>query len=158
MVRFQNTGTADAIDVRVEDQLDTNLNWSTFRPLAASHNFTTHRNANGRVTFTFANINLPPNSEDEAGSNGFVTFEVKLKAGLNSNYDIYNTAEIYFDFNPPIITNTVMTDLGSLGIVDLAKNMFVMYPNPAAGGVITQVLDFERFSAELCDIQGKKIM
>jgi uncharacterized repeat protein (TIGR01451 family) len=158
MVRFQNTGTADAIDVRVEDQLDTNLNWSTFRPLAASHNFTTHRDANGRVTFTFANINLLPNSEDEAGSNGFVTFEVKLKAGLNSNYDIYNTAEIYFDFNPPIITNTVMTDLGSLGIVDLAKNMFVMYPNPAAGVVNIQVQDFESFSVELFDVQGKKIV
>jgi hypothetical protein len=43
----------------------------------------------------FTEINLPENNEAE--SHGFVTYRIQPISG---------TASIFFDFNPPIITNT----------------------------------------------------
>ena len=42
-----------------------------------------------------------------AGSQGFVSVSFKPKAGLVPETKGENTAGIYFDFNPPVITNTV---------------------------------------------------
>lgn len=159
LVRFQNTGTADAINVRITDQLDQNLDWSTFRPIGASHNYTAQLDTGGMATFTFDNINLPDSSTNEPASHGFVAYEVKLKSGLTVNDDIYNTAGIYFDFNAPIITNTVMTDLVELlGIGGHSRNIFAMYPNPTSEMVTIQADEQQNFAVELFDIQGKKII
>ena len=65
IVRFQNTGTADALKVVIRDQLDPKLDWSTFRPVASSHDFMAEMNQDGLVSFTFANINLPPEQSNE---------------------------------------------------------------------------------------------
>ncbi len=48
---------------------------------------------------------LPPNHTSPEGQ-GSVFFDIELKEGLPDNTVINNTAYIYFDVNPPIITNT----------------------------------------------------
>jgi uncharacterized repeat protein (TIGR01451 family) len=106
-IRFQNTGTDTAFRVVIHDRLSPDLDWATLRPLAASHPFTSSLSENGLLEFRFDNILLPDSAANRAGSQGFVSFLVRLHAGLPLNTVIGNTADIYFDLNPPITTNTV---------------------------------------------------
>ncbi|MEL7222337.1 MAG: T9SS type A sorting domain-containing protein, partial [Bacteroidota bacterium] len=105
-VRFQNTGTDTAFTVRITDYLDTNLDWSTFRPLDASHSFTTNLSGDGLVEFVFEDILLVDSLTNEPGSHGFVKYRIQPKNNLEEFTVINNTADIFFDFNPPIRTNT----------------------------------------------------
>jgi uncharacterized repeat protein (TIGR01451 family) len=106
-IRFQNTGTDTAFRVVIQDRLSPELDWATLRPLAASHPFTSSMSENGLLEFCFENILLPDSAANQAASQGFVSFLVHLRVGLPLNTVIGNTADIYFDLNPPIITNTV---------------------------------------------------
>ncbi|WP_291085815.1 immunoglobulin domain-containing protein, partial [Flavobacterium sp. BFFFF1] len=51
-IRFQNTGSAEAINVRLETELDDKLDWTTFRPVNANYNYKAERIGN-LVTFHF---------------------------------------------------------------------------------------------------------
>jgi hypothetical protein len=55
-------------------------------------------------------IELPPNVNPPEGE-GFVTFSVMAKSGLPSGSVLSNRADIKFDFNPSILTNTVVNTL-----------------------------------------------
>jgi uncharacterized repeat protein (TIGR01451 family) len=105
-VRFQNTGNDTANTVNIIDQLDTNLVWNTLTPLASSHTLQLDVDQNGEVTFKFENILLPDSGADFLGSQGFVKYKINLKTGLALGTSILNTANIYFDQNPAVITNT----------------------------------------------------
>lgn len=105
-IRFQNTGTDTAINIQIIDDLDMNLDFSSFKVLAASHDYTATLNDNGRATFNFENIYLPNSMVNEVASHGFITYRVNPKDSLTEGTVISNFAGIYFDFNPPIITNT----------------------------------------------------
>lgn len=56
-------------------------------------------------------ILLPDSASDPLGSQGFVSFRMGLQPDLPHLTAISNTAGIYFDYNPPIITNTVVNTL-----------------------------------------------
>ena len=43
-----------------------------------------------------------------------------------------NTAYIYFDFNPPIITNTTFNINGFVGLTQTEQDVFSVYPNPTS--------------------------
>jgi len=107
-VRFQNTGTDTAFTVRIEDYLDGNLDYSTLHVTGASHPYEVTLDENtGRMMFLFDNILLPDSSTNEIESHGFFQYQIRNRSGLAENTFIQNYANIYFDFNPPIITNTV---------------------------------------------------
>lgn len=111
-VRFQNTGTASALDVVISDQLDDALEPSSIAIVDASHPLTSAQvDTSGRLTFRFEGINLPDSGADQLGSQGFVKFRVGVLPGLPSSKTIRNRASIYFDLNPPVITNTVLNTL-----------------------------------------------
>lgn len=106
-IRFQNTGNFPAAVVRIEDQLDVeHLDLETFTPVFASHDFSTVLHPDGLIEFTFDDIQLPALEDDEPGSQGYVVYRVKPKADVSPGSVINNTASIFFDGNPPIITNT----------------------------------------------------
>jgi Leucine-rich repeat (LRR) protein len=104
-VRFQNTGSAQAVHVYVTDTLDTNVDPSSFQLLAYSHQPIVQVQEN-RIRFNFPNIHLPDSNTNELGSHGYVQYRVKLKDGLAIGTPINNKAYIYFDFNDPVATNT----------------------------------------------------
>ncbi|MGB3075146.1 MAG: hypothetical protein WBB36_07485, partial [Chitinophagales bacterium] len=112
-IHFQNTGTAPATDIFILDTLDSDLDIPSFRPLMSSHPVTFDVLGNV-VKFSFNNIMLPDSSSDEAASEGYVSYYIDQKPELESGTQIFNSAGIYFDFNPPIITNTTLNtiDLG----------------------------------------------
>ncbi|RYJ42768.1 BspA family leucine-rich repeat surface protein [Flavobacterium beibuense] len=134
IIRFQNTGTASAINIRVKDVLSEEVDWNTFRPISSSHEYRLEITDGNQVEFIFENINLPFEGEDEAGSNGFIAYKIKPVAGLEVGDIIHgNEVNIYFDYNLPIITNSVTTEIVSLmGVNDYAlTGSIVLYPNPA---------------------------
>ncbi|WP_104734255.1 T9SS type A sorting domain-containing protein [Hanstruepera ponticola] len=158
-IRFQNLGNADALNIRIEDVLDSQLDVSTFKMLSASHEYTLTRIDN-ELVWQFSNVNLPPESEDEAGSNGFVLFKVKPNSGFAVGDIIPNTADIYFDFNPAITTNTFETEfVNNLSVTEFDSSQFSIYPNPT-NNVLNVNLNGQigsQLSVAIYDIQGKLI-
>jgi uncharacterized repeat protein (TIGR01451 family) len=114
-IRFQNTGNDTALNVIIKDQLDPNLDWETLTPLCSSHNMLVSVDQDGEITFKFSNIMLPDSNTNELASHGFVKYRVKLLQGLTVGTSIYNTANIYFDQNPPVSTNTKILTLYDCG-------------------------------------------
>ncbi len=108
-IHFQNTGTAPAFNIRVKDTLSSLLDWASFQLLDYSHEVFTQIFQNGIVHFNFLNIMLPDSMSNPEGSKGYVQFKIKTQSNLLPPINIPNTAAIYFDFNEPIITNTVNT-------------------------------------------------
>ncbi|WP_116127223.1 MopE-related protein [Lewinella sp. IMCC34183] len=106
-IRFQNTGNDTAFDVRLEDDLSPLLDLNTFTPVAASHPYTVRMREGGQLVYRFDDIFLPDSNVNVAGSQGFVTFEIRAHQHLADFTVVENTAGIYFDFNKPVITNTV---------------------------------------------------
>jgi fimbrial isopeptide formation D2 family protein len=132
-VHFQNTGTYEAWRVIVSDEISPNLDLNTLKTVASSDAYTVAISRDRKVTWTFNSINLPYASQDELGSQGFVRFTIKPKQGAVYGDVITNKANIYFDYNPPIITNQTTNTFFdfSLGLDELNKKHLVVYPNPA---------------------------
>ena len=131
-IRFENTGTASAINVRIEDTLDPQLDWNTIEMINSSHNYVMERMENS-VVWRFDNIMLPDSTRDPVGANGHVYFKIKPRSGWSEGTIIPNTAEIYFDFNPAIITNTFTSTFRTpLSNPDVEQRLFSMSPNPAS--------------------------
>ncbi len=103
-IRFQNTGSDTAFNVRIVDDLPEYFDASTIRPLVASHDFTWHLERSILV-INFPDIALVDSTTNEMGSHGFVQFEVGVDPNTDPGSLIENEARIYFDFNEPIITN-----------------------------------------------------
>lgn len=102
-IHFQNTGNYPATDVLITDTLSQHLDISTFQLMGASHNVSVS-SYNKVVKFLFKNIYLPDSTSDEANSKGFVQFRIKSTPEAYVGDVIRNSANIYFDNNPPIIT------------------------------------------------------
>jgi uncharacterized repeat protein (TIGR01451 family) len=133
-IHFQNLGTAPAINIRLLDTLDNNLDAETFEVINYSH-FNTVTLMNGILDFRFPNILLLDSASNPAGSQGFVQYRIKPLANLPVGTQIENTAHIYFDYNPAVITNTTVnnftTTVGNTSISE--NNKLFVYPNPSTG-------------------------
>jgi uncharacterized repeat protein (TIGR01451 family) len=129
-VRFQNTGTAAAENVVVKDMLSDKLDLVTLQMVSSSHPYRAMLTSGNKLEFFFEGIELPASSVDEPGSHGYVTFKIKPRNNLALNDIIENTAGIYFDFNFPVVTNTVSTTVSELGTDNFATVDFSLYPNP----------------------------
>lgn len=166
-INFQNTGTDTAFTVVIRDTLSYGLDVATFRAGISSHTYQVDISGYGVLKFTFDDILLPDSNINEAASHGFVRFRITPKDTLQLGSRIENRAGIYFDFNPPIITNTVFhtVDTGFLerkmvavhGLPDAENGR--IFPNPVrAGGY----LFFEDRSAAhrivLMDPYGKVVL
>ncbi|MEO8590878.1 MAG: T9SS type A sorting domain-containing protein [Flavobacteriales bacterium] len=134
-IRFQNTGTAEALLVRISDTLDTGLIPDSFRFLASSHDCVWFLQ-DGVLSFVFENINLPDSTSDELGSHGFVTFEINANTGLALGESVANVAGIYFDHNAPVITEpAVFTVEDNTGMMNREASGLRIFPNPASSSV-----------------------
>lgn len=114
-IRFQNTGNATAYDLFVRDTLDANLDPTTFRMIHSSHmdKLQVSIEAERNVTFDFPNIFLPDSTANLEASQGYVMYAIRPIADLPEATIVENSAGIYFDLNPPVITNTTVNILVS---------------------------------------------
>ncbi len=158
-IQFENTGTANAITVKVDDALDTKLDETSIKMINASHNYTLDRVGNN-LTWTFSGIDLPPSVAGTTIGHGYINFQVKPKPGYTIGDIINNTAYIYFDFNPAIVTNTFSTEfVTALGVEGFVNSQFSAYPNPTKG-IINIALKNNAAVIDMItvtDILGKKV-
>lgn len=129
MIRFQNTGTDTAFRVILLDTLSPLLDPASVKLGASSHPCRLDLEDTGVLRFTFQNIQLPHEAVNAPASNGFVTFRVKQKFQNPIGSKIENRAGIYFDFNLPVITNTVHHTIHA----PLIEILSFTQPEPAAG-------------------------
>ena len=115
-IRFQNTGTASAENIYITDTISTDLDWTSFDLLSYSHQPLTQVYNDGLIKFNFPHINLPDSSSNEPKSHGFVQFKIRAKDSLAVGAIIENKANIFFDLNPPIITNTTSNTITNCSI------------------------------------------
>jgi Leucine-rich repeat (LRR) protein len=130
VIRFENTGTFPAENVVVHDLIDlTKFDLNSLVPTSSSHSFVTRIVNYGKVEFIFENIQLP---FDDANNDGYIAFKIKTKPNLVVGNTFTNKANIYFDYNIPIETNTASTTIQALENVDFDFAEYItLYPNPA---------------------------
>jgi uncharacterized repeat protein (TIGR01451 family) len=157
-IDFQNTGNAEAINIKLKDTLDSELDENSFVFLDASHQVQLSRQGKA-LQFKFDNINLPDSGSDQAGSHGFVIYKVKPRQPMVLNQTIRNTAYIYFDFNEPVVTNTALTYtfVSNGSISSDNNNAFKLWPNPTQTELHFQSEHFVSGIASLMDVYGKLI-
>ena len=132
MIRFQNTGNAPAFNVFIDDTLDMDLDIMDLQVHGSSHPMYLEILDDRVLRFRFDDINLPDSLSDEANSHGYVVYSIPLMPGSTGGTTIENTAYIYFDLNPPVITNTTLntinlnTDLSEL----VHDHLLRAWPNP----------------------------
>ncbi len=112
VIRFQNVGTASAINVEILTYLDSKLDAESLEVLSSSHFLRTEVLNTSNYNFIFENINLSDSTSNEPASHGFLVYRIKMKSfAIDPGDVINNSAAIYFDFNSPIFTNTVFTTI-----------------------------------------------
>ncbi len=111
-IRFQNTGNASAVNVVLRDELSASLDRSSLRLLGYSHapSFVQVKD-NGELEIRFMGIMLPDSGTNYVGSQGYIRFRLDLMEGLPELTEIHNQANIYFDLNDAVVTNTAHSTL-----------------------------------------------
>ncbi len=161
-IDFQNTGTDTAYRVLLRDVLPAAFDLNTFRAGFSSHPCTWEIRGN-TLDVLFSPIALPDSNVNEPASRGFFSFELDQKPNLPDGTFFQNTAAIIFDFNPPIITNTVYHTIGKL-TVDIDEpqryaDLWQVAGNPTRDAATFSALTFvageKRF--ELYDASGRPV-
>jgi uncharacterized repeat protein (TIGR01451 family) len=160
-IRFQNTGSDTAFTVVVVDTLSSNLDVTSIRNIIASHPFEYVISNQGVLTFTFANILLPDSNVNEPASHGLIEFTINQHSSNTIGTEIENTAEIYFDFNPAIVTNTTNNTVVLPTTIEEIRlsNTISVYPNPTEGRLVISfnATNENEVSIVLFDITGRKV-
>jgi Secretion system C-terminal sorting domain len=149
-INFENTGTYPASFVIVKDIINTaKFDVSSLKVLNASHAVEVRVTGN-KAEFYFDNINLAAN-----GGKGNVTFKIKSLENLAVNSSVMQKADIFFDYNWPIVTNEATTTFALLSNTGFTKDAWVkVYPNPATNSVAISA-ESNIQSVQLFDVQGR---
>lgn len=158
-IHFQNSGTDTTHFVIVKDTLSTKLDAATVENIASSHNYSEFTvSGQGILTWVFNPIFLVDSATNEAASKGFVMFRVKVKPNTPIETSIENTASIYFDYNQPVVTNTVSNSIVN-SISEIADGSDIsIYPNPASDELTVQLLNNRSAkNITVTDVLGREI-
>lgn len=159
VIHFQNIGTALATNVLITDTLSSFLEMGSLEIVAQSHNPMTLTIDNGNIAkFLFAGINLPDSTSDPLGSMGLVKFRIKQDGFLPVGDKIENFADIYFDYNTPIRTNTASTVHGvALKVDDFVPMSVSIYPNPVSNVLFINAGNENILNVVITDMAGKVV-
>lgn len=166
LIRFQNTGTDTAFRVVVRDTFSQHLDLSTFRMDVASHLYEWEIFGTGVLKVTFENIMLPDSNVNEAASHGFFKYSIRPKVDVPLGTKLENRAGIYFDYNEPVLTNTVFHTIDKgfiddgVSVHEVANQTYPIevFPNPFAEATIFKLpQNFKRLELEIFDVMGRKV-
>jgi parallel beta-helix repeat protein len=149
-IRFQNTGNAVAYNVSIADTLDSDFDIRSLVITGTSHNCTPEIKGNV-VNFNFYGIYLPDSNSNEPMSHGSVSYKLKLKPNLPLGTQLKNTAHIYFDNNPAIVTNSTLNTLAIPTAINsiIVNSNISLFPNPAQSYFVLN----NKVSTELMDVK-----
>lgn len=136
-IRFQNTGNAEALHVQLVDTLANTLDIGSLRLRGATHPFVARLQHDSILIIDFADIMLPDSTTDLLGSQGAFSFTIRPKSTIQPGTMIANKADIYFDFNPAIRTNTaaLIAEFGTAVFSSTTASPLLLAPNPATDQV-----------------------
>ncbi len=165
LIRFQNTGTDTAFNIIVTDTISPGLNINSLFVISTSHLCWIEKIGGELMRFHFDNILLPDSNVNEPASHGYIYFRIK---GLQTNPDptvVTNSANIYFDFNPPIITNTTLTTFSNstVGIAPIGgaeAGTIRLSPHPMQESTLLLFdgIKDHTHQLELMDISGRTVI
>lgn len=155
LIRFENVGTANAVNVVVKDMIDTaKFDMESLQPIKSSHPYRMTITEGNKVEFFFENIQLP---FDDANNDGYILFKIKTKPTLVVGDTFSNKADIYFDYNFPIATNEAITKVqNNLSTQEFSKSEISIYPNPVKD-ILTFKTKEKVKKAEIYDVNGRLI-
>ena len=144
--------------MRLENDLDEKLDHTTLQLISSSHDVKTSI-INGEIAqFAFDGIYLPDSNANEALSHGYVSYRIKPYPELALGDIITNNAGIFFDFNDPVLTNTVSTEVVDVVSTSSLSNINVeLFPNPATSS-ITISSETDIISIQIYNRFGKLMM
>jgi Secretion system C-terminal sorting domain len=155
-IRFQNTGNYPADFVRLRDTLSANLDLRTLKILSYSHACEWKVRPGRVLEVYFANINLVDSTTSQSLSRGYFTFGINLIENLDKKAVVNNKADIYFDYNAPIITNTVATRLKETSVTYQPNiEKMIIIPNPANKIISIENCSIDEGMFEILDMLGK---
>lgn len=160
-VDFQNTGAAPAFNILVTDTLSNLLDLSTFEFISSSHYSTYDLSPSGVLKVMYYNIMLPDSAADQAKSHGYFRYKISPKTSAVVGNVINNAANIYFDNNPAVITNTTHTpvqNITHIGDISAKQNTYIYYPNPSSGIINIIGEEVKGGSVYVYDIVGKELL
>jgi uncharacterized repeat protein (TIGR01451 family) len=175
-IDFQNTGTDTAFQVVLIDTLSSFLDIASFVPGVSSHPYTVEFGGRA-VKFIFDPIKLVDSFKNEPLSHGYVHFKIKHIAGISPKTKIENKADIYFDYNAPVRTNTVFNTIfdtiqiyvpkagdtakgkdSTSSIQGVNQTSILVFPNPTTDKFFIQMSEpVKDLSIEMYDMQGRLI-
>ncbi|NPA34964.1 MAG: T9SS type A sorting domain-containing protein [Chlorobi bacterium] len=160
LIRFQNMGSYYAKRVIIIDTLSPHLNWQSLNLVSSSHPVRIIQD-NSIVHFIFDNIWLAPKDSDEAASQGFIFFTIDQKPDLTPGTEITNFADIYFDYNPPVRTNEVISIIrepkGPLGLETSEQLTVKVFPNPASKNIHVLLSNSTMADVSLYNLSGQVV-
>jgi uncharacterized repeat protein (TIGR01451 family) len=158
-IDYQNTGNDTAFTVVVVDTLPAELDLSTLEILNTSHPMEPTIRSDHVLVFTMHNILLPDSTTDEANSHGHVSFRIKPVSGLIPGGFINNAADILFDYNPPVRTNTSALALSiSVGEHENAMSGLSLYPVPVVDELHIAGVGFAIAHCEVLSADGRVLV
>jgi uncharacterized repeat protein (TIGR01451 family) len=169
-LHFQNTGNDTAFNVVLVDTLQSTLDPTSIVMGASSHAYRWEITGTDQPVLKvyFDNIMLPDSNVNEVASHGFVKFKIAQAASNTIGTRIENFVDIYFDFNPPVRTNTAFHTIGenyitvisSTHSTEAAKDLnIVAMPNPfqQQTQIVVEGADYETVEIELYDVMGRML-
>ena len=162
-INFQNIGNDTAFLVRLEDILDSNLDWNSLEVVDNSHSYEMNLDLQtGVLTINFNNIQLPDSTSNLDSSSGFIKFEIQPIQDLPIGTQIMNKADLFFDLNPPISTNEVLSTITEENPLKTSQTSHSQYklkvqPNPFTNEVCFSLINGSPKNAQLTiiDVLGK---
>ncbi len=159
-IHFQNIGSDTARNVVISNPIDSNLNILSLNVLGSSHEYEVSFVEEDRLLqWTFLNINLPDSSTNEIESNGFIKYKIDLAAHEVGSI-FTNVADIYFDFNLPITTNTTINTLieETVAIFETPTVEKCDYELNLVGDQLQlQFPILDKYKIEVYDLSGRKL-
>ena len=164
-IHFQNNGTDSTHFIIVYDTLSQSLDPASVRTVASSHPYSKFDvMGQGVLKWTFNPLRLVDSLTNPEGSKGFIRFTVKKRHNLPIGSVISNKAHIYFDYNEPVVTNTVADTISLPSYIfepgsSNGDNITVKaFPNPFSDYTTIVVNGLtDKFDFELYDLTGRMV-
>ncbi len=168
-VRFQNTGNDTAFNIVILDTLSPFVDVSTLTMGASSHAYNWSIESGNVLRVDFSNIMLVDSNANEPLSHGFFRYRIAQQPNNALGSVIYNQAAIYFDYNPPIFTNTTFHTIGEDFVTKIYLTLdnvpdyelnIKAFPNPFETSTTVVVEDriFETLELQVFDLLGRQVI
>ena len=174
-IRFQNTGTDTAYNIIIVDTIPNTLDMSTLKIIGSSHhmNYQVEGSDISIIVVSFDDVNLVDSLTNEQESHGFFSFTIRPVTNITPGCLIENFADIYFDFNSAIRTDTAsvialdtiifsnkiinVNEISDTSISIIKTLDVLIYPNPTSEIIIIQGFPDGVTRIQITDSKGRLI-